>query len=246
MEQLTLLRETGESCHNVRKNISGTFVNNMKLPIHRWFRYSAGFSADWVTQEIYSYQNEKGIYPNIVDPFVGSGTVLIEADKAGCNSIGIESHPFIFRIAKIKLLWNVNIDSFNEFTQSLLKESKKIKGSIDSYPELIKKCFPKEVLLKLDRLKKSFISIRDDNDESKLTWLAITSILRACSPVGTAQWQYVLPNKKKAKYIDPYIAFLTRISEFKEDMIYFQNLNIKSKAKLIVGDIRNQLNLPKN
>lgn len=26
---------------------SGTFTDNMKLPIHRWFRYSAGFSAEW-------------------------------------------------------------------------------------------------------------------------------------------------------------------------------------------------------
>lgn len=63
MEQLPLLKDTRKFYHNVRKNTSGTFVNNMKLPIHRWFRYSAGFSADWVTQEIYSYQNERGIYP---------------------------------------------------------------------------------------------------------------------------------------------------------------------------------------
>ena len=27
---------------------SGAFVDNMALPIHRWYRYSAGFSADWV------------------------------------------------------------------------------------------------------------------------------------------------------------------------------------------------------
>ena len=26
---------------------SGSFVDNMRLPIHRWFRYSAGFSAAW-------------------------------------------------------------------------------------------------------------------------------------------------------------------------------------------------------
>ena len=97
----------------------------MKLPIHRWFRYSAGFNADWVAQEIHNYKKERGISPKIVDPFVGSGTVLIEADKASCHSIGIESHPFISRIAKIKLLWHTNINSFDMFTQSLLKESKK-------------------------------------------------------------------------------------------------------------------------
>ena len=27
---------------------TSNFINNMRLPIHRWFRYSAGFSAEWV------------------------------------------------------------------------------------------------------------------------------------------------------------------------------------------------------
>jgi hypothetical protein len=29
----------------VRERTSSTFVDNMRLPVHRWFRYSAGFSA---------------------------------------------------------------------------------------------------------------------------------------------------------------------------------------------------------
>ncbi len=32
----------------VADEASSTFVNNMSLPVHRWFRYSAGFSAEWV------------------------------------------------------------------------------------------------------------------------------------------------------------------------------------------------------
>ncbi|MEH1889505.1 MAG: hypothetical protein V7K92_08590 [Nostoc sp.] len=51
----------------------------MKLPIHRWFRYSAGFSATWVEGVIAELE------PKIVlDPFAGSldrkldyGTVTI-------------------------------------------------------------------------------------------------------------------------------------------------------------------------
>jgi hypothetical protein len=27
---------------------TSNFLNNMRLPVHRWFRYSAGFSAEWV------------------------------------------------------------------------------------------------------------------------------------------------------------------------------------------------------
>ena len=34
--------------HTSLNGRSGAFVDNMVLPVHRWFRYSAGFSADWV------------------------------------------------------------------------------------------------------------------------------------------------------------------------------------------------------
>ena len=27
---------------------TSNFLNNMRLPVHRWFRYRAGFSAEWV------------------------------------------------------------------------------------------------------------------------------------------------------------------------------------------------------
>ena len=27
---------------------SSTFANNMSLPIHKWYRYTAGFSSEWV------------------------------------------------------------------------------------------------------------------------------------------------------------------------------------------------------
>ena len=32
-----------------RTKTSGTFLDNMKLPVHRWYRYSAGFSAEWAS-----------------------------------------------------------------------------------------------------------------------------------------------------------------------------------------------------
>ena len=35
-----------------REDNFSTFADNMKLPVHRWFRYSAGFSAQWVENVI--------------------------------------------------------------------------------------------------------------------------------------------------------------------------------------------------
>src|ERR1039458_3159890 len=41
--------EAREVCPNIEVvGHTSNFLNNMRLPVHRWFRYSAGFSAEWV------------------------------------------------------------------------------------------------------------------------------------------------------------------------------------------------------
>src|SRR5438094_712121 len=80
---------------------SSTFVDNMKLPVHRWFRYSAGFSAAWA-QSVIAEAASRGP-TRVLDPFAGSATTLVAAEDIGIESRGIESHPFVCRIARAKL-----------------------------------------------------------------------------------------------------------------------------------------------
>lgn len=85
---------------------SSTFVKNLGLPVHRWFRYSAGFSAEWVEQVIRDAM--AGGPVQVFDPFAGSGTTLIAAEQAGVASCGIDAHPFISRVARAKLQWRTD------------------------------------------------------------------------------------------------------------------------------------------
>lgn len=39
----------------LQTNTTSTFIDNMSLPIHRWFRYTAGFSAQWVEETVRRY-----------------------------------------------------------------------------------------------------------------------------------------------------------------------------------------------
>jgi hypothetical protein len=39
--------ETMDFVKPQRRSNTTAFVDNMVLPVHRWFRYSAGFSAEW-------------------------------------------------------------------------------------------------------------------------------------------------------------------------------------------------------
>lgn len=216
-----------------------TFINNLGLPIHRWFRYSAGFSAEWVNEII-----KKNNATRILDPFVGSGTVLIEAEKCGAESIGIESHPFISRVIKAKLLWRCSYREFNKFALHILKKAQNIEDEIDDYPTLIKKCYPEEVLTQLDLLKKSLIRTKQKTEYWQLTWLALISILRITSPVGTAQWQYILPQKCKRKVIEPFKAFEEQVFLMTEDMRQRQQLTWGPEAKIFQEDARECCSVP--
>src|SRR5438445_2887183 len=80
---------------------SSTFVDNMRLPVHRWIRFSAGFSGAWA-QSVIENASSRG-ETRVFDPFAGSGTTLIAAEDAGVAAFGVEAHPFVYRLARAKL-----------------------------------------------------------------------------------------------------------------------------------------------
>lgn len=204
---------------NARSARSGTFTDNLRLPVHRWFRYSAGFSAEWVAEVVRQSKSdpERSCF---LDPFVGSGTASIAAASTGMPAFGFESHPFVFRIARAKSIRCRDRKELRDLAERVLVRAQADQRSNPaSTAPLLLKCFSPEVLAKLESLRDAYHELRDsDEPEWELIWLALTSILRSCSGVGTAQWQYVLPNKTKARVADPVEAFQARINEFALDI----------------------------
>lgn len=221
---------------------SSTFVNNMKLPIHRWYRFSAGFSARWCYDLIKEYK--KLGKNNIVDPFAGSGTTLLESENLNVNSIGLESHPLIFEIARAKLSWDVDTRLLYNQSIDILKKAKSLNEMPLEYPSLIEKCYPNDSLVKLDKLRTVIESLDLKDKAGRILWLALISILRTCAPVGTANWQYILPNKKKAVIIDPYEAYSNKISQMIMDIKLKQSLSCEKKAKIYLEDARTIKSIP--
>jgi DNA modification methylase len=215
---------------------TSTFVDNMKLPVHRWFRYSAGFSAEWVKEVIRDFGHSNSIC--LFDPFVGSGTTVLAGEESGVESFGIEAHPFIVRIAEIKLLWYEDVNVFRDFAMDVLQYSQSIADTPKDYPKLIYKCYSEEVLDELDSLKKAWLFKDDNSAASKLTWLALVAILRVTSAAGTAPWQYVLPKKRKKEPICPYEAFLGQVNMMIRDMLYFQTFVKERNANIFEDDAR--------
>ncbi len=220
---------------------SGTFTDNMRLPVHRWFRYSAGFSAEWAESVIDAHG---GKHCTVLDPFAGSGTTLVAAEHCGAAAFGFESHPFVNRIAEAKLSWPSDSDAF-------LDAAETVKQRLDTWealiteaqgaPDLLQKCYSVDVLAQLYALRNGYTTESGalDPAAARLVWLAITGILRACSGVGTAQWQYILPNKSKAKVLEPRVAFDAKVQQMAADMRSAQEHRWSGSARVFAHDSRN-------
>lgn len=223
---------------------SGTFVDNMKMPIHRWFRYSAGFSASWVESEIEKYENEAGTQARLFDPFVGSGTTVFAASARDRMAVGIEGHPFVARIAQAKAKFHLDYIDFFEEANRVLSAAKTIIakdelfGVSDAIAPLLQKCYEPHNLAKLFALREACSS--EVSEHSELLWLCLSSILRLCSGAGTAQWQYVLPNKSKSKVAEPFQAFYSKAELMRDDMEYAHCTGWSATNQIIKHDMRSR------
>lgn len=216
---------------------TGTFIDNLKLPVHRWFRYSAGFSAQWV-ESVLAEKRSRSLF----DPFAGSGTSLLSADSLGIISVGTESHPFVQRIAQAKLGWDFEPQELNTAANELTALAKAMKPVLSREPEsLITRIYSPEALGKLERLRLAHgkLIAKDYSPEViNLLWLAITSILRPCSFVGTAQWQYVLPKKAKSREREPIEAYNMAIEQMLEDRNRIQLEGWSRHSTIVAHDAR--------
>jgi DNA methylase len=179
----TLLFPDAATESGVADRTSSTFVDNMSLPVHRWFRFSAGFSAEWAKAVIRDAARDGA--KRVLDPFAGSGTTLLAAEDVGVESAGVEAHPFVFRGAQGKLLRRGSVDDYLKLAKAVRGRAAKAAGAVPGYPDLIGKCYTPEALAKLHALRMAVEESASDSAAWQLVWLTLAGILRITSCVGT-------------------------------------------------------------
>ncbi|GGF56965.1 DNA modification methyltransferase [Marmoricola endophyticus] len=215
-------------------NNTTTFTDNMRLPVHRWFRYSAGFSAGWAETVVEATEARR-----VLDPFGGSGTTVLAAEAVGAEAVGVDVHPFVTRVARAKLAWRSDPEVLLMRAADVRLEVKQQRAVAEPTSPLVVKCFPdRGALLDLLRLRDAVERLRQGDDYDELLWLAFISIIRACSPAGTAQWQYVLPNKTKARVAEPVSAFESRVELFAQDMFTMRDHVGSPRGQVYESDAR--------
>ena len=224
-------------------SIAGKPARNYQSPIHRWFRFPAGFAADFIDGILKQFAYEIDEKP-ILDPFGGTATSLICARKLGLNSVGIEAHPLFYRIGKTKLQWDADLRDLSyaveEFVAHINRGVDSAPG-FETYPDLVRKCFPVETLKQFDAAVELLNLMKKNSDETvtDFLWLGFVAIIRKVSHCCTSPWQYVLPNKMRANHLSVVTALRKQYSRMLSDLSYLQERCVRpANSMLVHGDAR--------
>ncbi|MCX7854410.1 MAG: hypothetical protein N2556_00270 [Anaerolineae bacterium] len=193
------------------------FQPNTSEPVHRWSPYVQGFSAQFVQRTLDRYREEYN-YPVVADPFVGSGTVTVQAKMNGCPSFGVELNPLLHFVARVKVgNWRVSPERLLEAAHRLPSDRR------TEAPAFLQseRHFRPPVLRNLERLKGGIDSFQPATEEDvrirDLMLLAFAAILIDCSNLKRSPCLGYAPGKFVADDA-PFTLFAAKIAAIADDL----------------------------
>src|ERR1017187_521788 len=76
---------------------------------HDWYRFVLSFPAHLVRTYVDGFGLASAY--NVLDPFCGTGTTLVECKKLGIQSFGIEPNPMAAFASRTKVDWEIDPDN---------------------------------------------------------------------------------------------------------------------------------------
>lgn len=193
----------------------GTFKDNTDAPVHRWFRYQAGFSYELVSGFLDLFNISEG--DSVLDPFGGVGTTIVETKKRGATAHGVEVHPFVSWVAEQKTDWDIDLGALKDEKSEL---QNLVETALDErdYHKYISENEEPEFLYKVfDNRKLGELFIIDDvinefETEYPGLWrMALVSSLRDVCKANTV-FPYVQPSSTKDSTPEPITVFSEKMS----------------------------------
>lgn len=78
-------------------------LKNEDAAVHGWYRFVLSYPPHLVRKYAEIFGLDEGSL--LCDPFCGTGTTLVEAEKLGIPSVGCDAHPFASLVSRVKTNW---------------------------------------------------------------------------------------------------------------------------------------------
>ncbi len=128
-----------------------TFRSNESAPVHRWWPYVQGFSADFVRGVLDAADLAPGA--RVLDPFAGSGTTLVEARRAGATGWGTELLAPAVLAARVKTHFELSGASLRTAARRTVAEARRRTAGRLPFLKETARQFDAEALRDLTRLR---------------------------------------------------------------------------------------------
>ena len=210
---------------------------------HGFHQYPARMHPEIATRLIEKYSvNSKTV---VLDPFMGSGGVLVESMLHGNNSIGIDLNPFAVLLSKVKTtpLDPKKLEKTLEDIQSAANEDYKNKITFENAPDKLDLPFwyPKDPIEKLPILKNAIYQIKNKSIREFFLICFSFTTRRTSFQKNSVYKIYRMKPEDRAKFEpDTFKKFAEICKKNIQNMNEFNRESKKQKSKAfpILGDSR--------
>lgn len=221
-------------------SILNIFTRDVTTHTHGFHKYPAKFIPHipkWAIGKYLNGNKDK----NILDPFCGSGTTLVEGVLAGYNVIGVDIDPLSAMISKVKTT-RVNETELRKISSWLEKEIKaRKKGDFNPDCETIEHWFTKDAIKKLSTIRtlinqipKKFNDNKRVKDIQDLLLICFSSIIRRVSNADNESQKTYVSHTKVKNPEEVNSLFFSQLDLFVDRATKFSNaINKKTKNNII-------------
>jgi len=209
-------------------------------PFHDWYSFVLSYEPRVVRALVKLLDVRRG--STVLDPFVGTGTTLIECRRRGITSIGVDANPFAVFASQVKTNWHIDPASLKKASSWFLSNLERDLHSASTPPpsDGLPQMFPRHwfspaALRDVQILKQVCETAQPSSVRRLLQLLSTWVVVRRLARIKFGPEVYRI---KKRRPIQLFPALEAKVSKALADLQEAGKWGAMPSARVLLGDSR--------